>query len=116
MRSLRRALVLVGALAGAATASCGSTTPGLDHDLSGIVINADTGAPIAGAAVTFSTDTLRTYDTTTGSDGVYRLIVDVDVPFGQVSATKLGFSPVSATVYFDTSIRRTDLQMRAMPM
>lgn len=102
-----RALLACGLVA---LASCGSA-PGVDHDLSGIVTDGDTGAPISGAMVTFSSDTLRTYDTTTGGDGVYRLLVDVDVPFGQVMASKAGYVGAASTVYFDTGIRRVDLSL-----
>ena len=108
MRAASRALLSAVLLAG--VASCGST-PGLTHELSGYVRDADTNAPVGGAMVTFRSDTLMTYDTTSADDGQYRLLVDVDVPFGQLSAMHDGYDGVQTTVYFDTDIRRVDLPM-----
>jgi len=109
MKALVR-VVAVAALLVAGLASC-DAKPGATHDLSGYVTDSDTGAPVAGVMVSFRSDTLRAYDTTTDGSGLYRLLIDTDVPFGQVKATKDGYDPVESSVYFDTDIRRVDLPM-----
>lgn len=82
------------------------------YELAGKVVEDGSGRGISGARVTFTSDTLYGASTRTDGDGRYEMAVDTDVPFGQVRATKSGFQPVEATVYFDTSPRRIDLRMR----
>ena len=60
----------------------------------------------------FSSDTLLVSETTTDSDGRYRMRVSTDHPFGQVRAERAGFITQETTVFFDAPQRRVDLQLR----
>lgn len=87
-----------------------------EYELSGIVSERfESGtelSPLGGVRVTFRGDTGLVYETSTGSDGRYRMRISSDVQFGQVRAELDGFTPVEMTVYFDTPTRRIDLDMR----
>ena len=103
----------------AALASC-EENPHLDTlELSGRVTvlrgGAGAGDPIAGATVSYISDTLIVSDTMTDDAGRYRMIILTDVPFGQVRASADGFIPAETTVLFDTPQRRIDLELRPMP-
>ena len=82
------------------------------YTIAGRVTDAATGAGIAGAAITFVSDTLYDDATTTDSSGDYEMTVESDVLFGQVRAERDGYAPAEATVYFDTRSRRIDLVLR----
>lgn len=86
------------------------------YELSGIVTERiDTGtdvAPLAGAEVTFTSDTGMSLTTTSGDDGRYRMQVESEVRFGQVRATLAGYQTTERTVLFDVPARRVDLGMR----
>ncbi|MGF1465819.1 MAG: carboxypeptidase-like regulatory domain-containing protein [Sandaracinaceae bacterium] len=69
------------------------------------------GSPIAGATVTFESDTRLVAETTTNGSGRYRLDVDSDDDFGEVRAEAEGFRPATATVFFDRPSRRVDLAL-----
>jgi len=88
-------------------------------ELSGIVSEVsggtDMGPVIAGATVTFTSDTNSRETTTTGADGRYRMRVSTDDPFGQVRAEAAGYVPNEETVYFDTRSRRVDIQLQRVP-
>lgn len=88
-------------------------SPTTDHELSGYVIDETTRAPISGATVTFSSDTLYTASTTTDDDGLYEMVVETDTDFGQVRVEKAGYFTTEMTVYFDVDMRRVDFELRA---
>jgi hypothetical protein len=100
-----------------ALASCGQQEAPMDtYELSGeVTILLDDlggGEPVAGAHVTFTSDTRIVEDTTTDAHGRYRMRVTTDHAFGQVRAEAEGFSPNEATVYFDTPQRVVDIALR----
>lgn len=110
-----RASIAIG-LAFMGLAGCAAEEPATrTFEVAGRVVEDSSGRGISGARVTFVSDTRYESSTRTDSDGRYEMAVDSDVPFGQVKATKSGFQPVEATVYFDSSPRRVDLRMRARP-
>src|SRR5687768_8685855 len=77
----------------AAVAGCGTEEdPNVDrYELSGYVLNDLEGGPIGGAMVIFRSDTLRMGETTTDGDGLYEMVVETDIAFGQVRAEAAGF-------------------------
>lgn len=79
------------------------------------VFESSTDAPVPGARVIFTSDTLLVEETVADDDGRYRMRVLSDHPFGQVRAEAEGFRPAERTVYFDQQRRRIDLRMRSMP-
>ena len=101
------------ALALMVLAGCEDETAPLDiYELSGTVTEDRSGSDVGGARITFTSDTLYTTATTTDGDGHYEMLIESDVPFGQVRAEKAGYQTVEETVYFDTRTRRVDLVMR----
>ena len=113
-RAARRAALGLAALG--LLASCGQGAPTDAFELSGVVTvllqTGDDGGPIAGAHVTFSSDTLIVSETDTDDEGRYRMRVMTDYDFGQVRVTAEGFRPSERTVFFDVPQRRVDVQMR----
>lgn len=104
-------------------ASCVPGTVGDTYALSGHVTqtlqSGVSSTPVAGAMVRFTSDVGDVVETTTGSDGRYRIQILTRVHFGQVRAQATGFVPAERTVYFDTPERRIDLGLRpdpSMPM
>jgi hypothetical protein len=85
------------------------------YRVSGFVRDDATGNGIGGVKVTFTSDTLRTADTTTSGNGAYEMNVRSDVPFGQVKAEREGYSTDQRTVHFDSNDRRIDLVLRTVP-
>jgi hypothetical protein len=83
-------------------------------ELSGLVLDRNTEAPIEGANVTFRSDTLDLATATTDSDGHYEMIVETQVSLGQVRAEHPDFEPAERSVYFDTPQRRIDLFLRSV--
>lgn len=106
--------VLVAVLSG-----CDASEPLQGYELSGLVtVRLDTGAMeegIAGANVTFTSDTLLVEETTTDGTGRYRMRIATDHEFGQVRAEAEGFFPGEQTVYFDAPERRVDVSLVRMP-
>lgn len=121
VRSLARAaalgLRLVGLVALAALAvSCGPKGPtGEGFELVGYVHEArgpgSDGQAIPNASVRLEMDTGRVAETTTASDGRYRVFIVSDTPFGEVSARAAGFHESRQSVYFDTPSHRIDLRL-----
>jgi hypothetical protein len=112
------AVVALGSLA-----SCAPGTVGDTYALSGHVTqtlqSGVSSTPVGGAHVRFTSDVGDVVETTTGSDGRYRMQILTRVRFGQVRAEAAGFVPAERTVYFDTPERRIDLGLRpdtSMPM
>lgn len=98
-------------------ASCEEGAPLVGYELSGRITelrdDGEGGAdPVAGATVTFSSDTLRVAETVSDGSGRYRLRVETDHRFGQVRASADGYAPAEATVYFDAPQRQVDLALR----
>ncbi len=62
--------------------------------------------------MSFTSDTGYAAETTADDDGVYRLAVETDHPFGQVRAEASGYVPNERTVFFDMEDRRVDIQLR----
>lgn len=102
--------VVVGVMVGAGCADEVTT----EVELSGLVLDRNTEAPIEGANVTFRSDTLDLATATTDSDGHYEMIVETQVSFGQVRAEHPDFEPAEKSVYFDTPQRRVDLLLRSV--
>jgi hypothetical protein len=84
-------------------------------ELSGEVRDDFSGAPIEGATVLFTSDTLLRESTTTDSDGHFEMALESDAVFGQVRAERAGYEPRERTVFFDVPSRRIDLRLRAVP-
>lgn len=107
---------LVGLSAAIAIAGCAPPDLTASYELSGIVSerfeSGDVLTPIGGANVTFTSDTGLSASAVTGSDGRYRMIIESDTPFGVVRAEAAGFAPSTRSVYFDTPVRRIDLDLR----
>jgi hypothetical protein len=106
------------ALAFALALGCGEELALESYELSGSVTILDEsggGAPLPGARVTFTSDTLRVEETRADSEGRYRMRLETDHPFGQVRAEADGFFAREATVYFDSPQRRIDLSLRRRP-
>jgi hypothetical protein len=104
-------LVLVG------STGCDGGAPVVStYELSGIVSERfESGmdlTPLAGVAVTFTSDTGMAFSATTGDDGRYRMQIESEVDFGQVRASLAGFQTTETTVLFDVPARRIDLDMR----
>ena len=101
---------MIGVLAG----GCGEEeNPNVDRfELSGYVRDTFDDNPIGGATVTFRSDTLRMADATTDDEGLYEMVVETDVAFGQVRAEAAGFQGAEASVFFDSPRRRIDLRLR----
>ena len=108
----QRTLVRVPWLALVALLSCGDSSATQDFELSGFVTRLGSEEGIRGASVVFTSNTLRIAETQTNGSGFYEMIVTTDSDFGQVRATAEGFQPNEETVFFDTSSRRVDLQLR----
>lgn len=81
-------------------------------ELSGRITDAVSRRPLGGATVRFTSDTLYTAQTRSDADGHYEMVVETDVPLGQVRAERAGYQPAEATVFFDTPQRRVDLALR----
>lgn len=96
--------------------SCGDSSVTESFELSGVVSElvapGALGPPVAGAAITFRSDTNIVATGVTDGAGRYRLRVETDYPFGQVRAEADGFLPAESTVFFDSPTRRVDLHMR----
>jgi hypothetical protein len=106
--------VTLAALAGAGLgAGCSDPSPTARKELSGYVRDERTTEPVRGARVTFRSDTLYTASATTDRDGLYEMVVETDVDFGQVRVEAAGYFPIEQTVYFDTERRRVDFRLRA---
>jgi hypothetical protein len=82
------------------------------YEISGEITDERTGDPIGGAAVSFISDTGYGAETTADGDGIYRLAIETDHPFGQVRAEASGYVPKERTVYFDAEDRRIDIALR----
>lgn len=100
----------------AATAACGpGAPPGEGYEIVGFVVESvgtgTDGPPIAGATVRFTSDTGRSAEGISESNGRYRLFLVSDTRFGQVSATATGFLEGRETVFFDSPSRRVDLAL-----
>lgn len=108
--SLAQAIAVLALMGSAASCTTNSSTS--TYSINGYVTDVLTNAPLSGASVTFTSDTLFTADATTDEDGLYEMTVTTDSPFGQVRAELGGYQAVDATVLFDTSERRIDLKMR----
>ena len=117
---LASTLALVGGilLAGSllAVAGCGTNEPpGVGYELVGNIVesvgNGTDGPPIGGALVRFVGDTGRVEETTSQSNGRYRIFVVSDTRFGQLTASAAGFADARQTVYFDIPQRRVDLAL-----
>ncbi len=98
-----------------ATAGCGSDPTTEAYNVSGYVTELGSGAPIRNATVTFTSDTLRTAETTTNGSGFYEMVVETDTPFGQLRAEADGYDPAEETVFFDGPERRVDLELKPGP-
>lgn len=107
---------LFGALLALGAASCAPPDLTASYELSGIVSERfESGtslAPVGGATVTFVSDTGLSASSTTGGDGRYRMIVESDTPFGNVTVVHPEFAPSTRTIYFDTAVRRLDFDLR----
>ena len=99
-------------VASASSLGCASDTPTDDFELTGFVTDDLDGHPLGGATVRFTSDTLYTATATTDGDGLYEMVVSTDTPFGQVRAEAAGYDPAEKTVYFDSSPRRLDIELR----
>lgn len=116
VRALRSAgLAALGAVL-AVLAGCGpSAPPGEGYEIVGLVVESvgtgTDGPPIAGAMVRFTSDTGRSTDGVTQSDGRYRLFLVSDTRFGELRATAPGFLEGRTTVFFDSPTRRVDLAL-----
>lgn len=109
----RVALPTVALLLGLASVSCEEQTVTDRFQVFGVVSDRTTGARISGATVEFTSDTLFRASARTNGNGFYEMVVETDVPFGQVRAERDGYLPSEATVFFDTRERRIDLELRA---
>lgn len=108
-----RAALRVPVLALILAAACGGDDAPLEsYELTGYVRDDLTDAPLEGARVVFTSDTLYTAEGTTDSDGLYEMVIASDVPFGQVRAERSGYRPAERTVFFDQAVRRVDLRLR----
>ncbi len=96
---------------GAAAVGGCESSPTEAFELSGLVTDERTSAPIEGAAVTFVSDTGYNAATTTNSNGEYAFGIETDHPFGQVRAEAAGYRPGEASVFFDAPSRRIDLAL-----
>ena len=92
---------------------CAEEAPTDAFELSGYVTERDGGAPVSGARVIFTSDTLYTAETTTNDDGLYEMVVETDRPFGQVRAEAAGYENEERSVFFDSPSRRLDLTLRS---
>lgn len=107
---LAAALALFALLGGAISCTGNSSTS--TYSISGYISDVLSGAPLSGATVTFTSDTLYTANATSDDDGLFEMTVTTDAPFGQVRAELGGYQAVETTVFFDTTERRIDLTMR----
>jgi hypothetical protein len=97
--------------------ACDPSAPLDSYALTGrITVRLDDGEEegVAGATVTFASDTRLVEQTTADDSGRYRMWIATDHAFGQVRAEAEGFAPAEETVYFDTVERRVDLSLRAL--
>ena len=102
------------ALLGAASTllGCGDNGPPTNnYELSGVITDEMTGRRLSGVAITFTSDTLYSENTTTDGDGEYEMLVETDATFGQVRAEKEGYRSKETSVFFDSPIRRIDLAL-----
>jgi hypothetical protein len=103
----------VGAVLGLAVGCGEEENPNVDtYELSGYVRDTLDNRAISGATVTFRSDTLRMADARTDGEGLYEMVVETDVAFGQVRAEAAGFQGAEASVFFDTPRRRVDIRLR----
>ena len=104
-------------LLGLASSGCDDgTNPNLDsYEVSGRVTDIETGEGIANASVVFTSDTLFTASTQTGDGGHYAMLVETDSPYGRVRAEKSGYAPATESVFFDSAVRRVDVEMNPTP-
>lgn len=96
-------------------AGCVEGAPLDTYELSGrvtVLLESGQDVGVAGAHVTFVSDTLIVEDTTADGEGRYRMRVATDHPFGQVRAEAEGFVPHEETVLFDSDQRRVDIALR----
>jgi hypothetical protein len=103
---------LIAAALSVISSSCTENTRTQTYELSGGVRDDFSSRPIASARVTFVSDTLYMQSTTTDDDGEYEMLVESDVPLGQVRAEKTGYAAAEASVFFDTVARRVELRLR----
>lgn len=92
--------------------SCGDSSATEDYELSGFITRLGSEEGVRGATVRFTSNTLRVNETQTNGNGFYEMVVTTDSLFGQVRATAEGFQPNEETVFFDTTARRVDIQLR----
>jgi hypothetical protein len=103
--------VVVLATLGSSIGAC-EDSPTEFYEVTGVISDERSTEPIGGARVVFTSDTLYTAETTTDGDGVYRLVVETDHPFGQIRAEAGGYLPGERSVYFDGTDRRIDIALR----
>jgi hypothetical protein len=84
---MKKTLLIIIALI-ALTTACNPVTYDTFCDITGIVVDLDSGDPIQGALVTLSP---RGYNTYTGSDGYFEFL-DLDVHQYTVSVSKTGYN------------------------
>lgn len=87
------------------------SSPTQAYELSGVITDERTSAPIEGASVTFVSDTGYSAATSTNGSGEYAFGVETDHPFGQVRAEAEGYRPGEASVFFDAPSRRIDIAL-----
>ncbi len=85
--------------------------PTTAYEVAGVVRDARSQALIEGAQVRFQSDTLYTGTTQTDDEGRFQLVVDSDVPRGQLSAEAAGYRRGEQSVYFDTRQRTLNLEL-----
>lgn len=86
-----------------------------DHDIEGVVMDEFTDKGIAGAKVTFVSDTLEKSEALSEKDG--RFVLHVEVPsgvrFGTIAASRSGYADsAQQSVYFDGTALRAELRLR----
>lgn len=91
--------------------ACASDPPTSERELSGIVRDRLSGARIAGVTVSFTSDTLYRESTRTDGDGHYEMVIETDVPLGQVRAEHAAYQVAEATVFFDAPTRTINLDL-----
>jgi hypothetical protein len=116
MRRSGLALTLMIGLCGA----CGGSDEAvvMQYEISGRVIDAHTGNPIAKAEIDFRSDTLDHAETTSDANGHFQLDVDVSagVMFGTISAAHVDYqTPAAESVYFDTLPHVLTLELQPKP-
>jgi hypothetical protein len=107
-----RAFAVFFCLAVGSLTACSGGADTATYSINGYITDVFTGAPLAGARVTFASDTLYRAEATSDSDGLFEMTVTTDTEFGEVRAELAGYQPVETTVFFDMPERRIDLRMR----